>query len=121
MRREDIQYLATPHPFKGLRVYTVEPQGLRNASEHSYERLSRIFGDLRQSDRMTSMADGLFAVGDTLEELKANFLEILNRARKCGLTFKPKKIIIAPKDTVLFGWRKVGDGWRPTEHTIYPL
>ena len=49
---------------------------------------------------MTSMADGLYAVGDTLEELKANFLEILNRARKCGLTFKPKKIIIAPKDTL---------------------
>ena len=46
MRKEDIQYLATPHPYKGLRVYCVEPQGLRNASEHAYERLARIFGDL---------------------------------------------------------------------------
>ena len=50
MRKEDIQYLATPHPFKGLRVYTVEPQGLRNASEHSYEKLTRI---MVISDKLT--------------------------------------------------------------------
>ena len=93
MRKEDMQYLATPHPFKGLRVYTVEPQGLRNASEHSYEKLTRIFGDLRQADKMTCMADGLYAVGDTLQELKENFVEILQRARNAGLTFKPKKLL----------------------------
>ena len=80
MKKEDMQYLATPHPFKGLRVYTVEPQGLRNASEHSYEKLARIYGDLRQKDKMTHMADGLYAVGDTLQELEENFLEILTRA-----------------------------------------
>ena len=121
MRKEDIQYLGTPHPFKGLRVYTVEPQGLRNASEHSYEKLTRIYGDLRQADRMTCMADGLYAVGDTLEELMENFVEILERARKSGLTFKPKKIVITPKDTVLFGWRKIDDGWKPIDHTVSPL
>ena len=49
------------------------------------------------------------------------FTEILERARKAGLTFKPKKIVIAPRDTILFGWRKVGDGWRPVDHTISPL
>ena len=121
MRREDMQYLATPHPFKGLRVYTVEPQGLRNASEHSYEKLTRIYGDLRQADKMTCMADGLYVVGDTLQDLHETFMEVLDRARKCGLTFKPKKIVIAPKDTVLFGWRKIGNGWRPMDHTISPL
>ena len=121
MKKEDLQYLATPHPFKGLRVYTVEPQGLRNASEHSYEKLTRIFGDLRQTDKMTCMADGLYVLGDTLEELMENFVEILDRARNAGLTFKPKKMVIAPKDTVLFGWRKVGDGWQPVEHTVSPL
>ena len=31
MLREDCRYLATPHPFGGLRVYTVEPQGLKGA------------------------------------------------------------------------------------------
>ena len=121
MRKEDIQYLATPHPYKGLRVYTVEPQGLRNASEHSYEKLTRIFGDLRQADKMTCMADGLYVVGNTLDDLHKTFTEVLHRARKCGLTFKPKKIVIAPRDTVLFGWKKEGEGWRPLDHVISPL
>ena len=121
MRKEDIQYLATPHPYKGLRVYCVEPQGLRNASEHAYERLARIFGDLCMQEKMTRMADGLYIVGDTLQELIDNFTQVLMRARNSNMTFKPKKVVIAPLETVLFGWRKSGDGWKPTEHTISPL
>ena len=70
---------------------------------------------------MTCMADGLYVVGDTLLELHDTFIEVLDRARKCGLTFKPKKIVIAPRDTVLFGWRKIDDGWRPVDHTVSPL
>ena len=27
----------------------------------------------------------------------------------------------SPKDTILFGWKKSGDGWHPTEPTISPL
>lgn len=121
MRKEDIQYLATPHPFKGLRVYCVEPQGLRNASEHSYERLARIFGDLCMQEKMTRMADGLYILADTVQELYENFRTVLDRAKKAGLTFKPKKIVIAPKETVLFGWKKSNEGWHPTDHTISPL
>ena len=37
------------------------------------------------------------------------------------MTFKPSKVVIAPINTVLFGWQKVGAGWRPTTHTISPL
>ena len=121
MKKQDMQYLATPHPYKGMRVYCVEPQGLRNASEHAYERLARIFGDLCMNERMTRMADGLYIVADSVQELYDNFLEVLTRARNAGLTFKPKKIVIAPRETVLFGWRKTDDGWRPTDHTISPL
>ena len=39
MLREDSSYLATPHPFGELRLYTVEPQGIKEASEHGSERL----------------------------------------------------------------------------------
>ena len=56
------------------------------------------------------MADGLFVLGETLEELESNFKEVLTRARLSGLTFKPSNISIAPVNTVLFGWQKVGDG-----------
>ena len=72
-------------------------------------------------EKMTRMADGLYIVADTVQELFDNFKTVLSRASNAGLTFKPKKIIIAPRETVLFGWRKCDDGWRPTEHTISPL
>ena len=70
---------------------------------------------------ITRMADGLYVLADTLEDLEKNFTEVMNRARLCGFTFKPSKIIIAPYETVLFGWRMTGSGWRPTSHTIAPL
>ena len=43
LKTHDMQYLATNHPYKGLRIYTVEPQGMKGLSEHSYERLSRVY------------------------------------------------------------------------------
>ena len=58
MRVADSQYLGTPHPYKGIVVYATEPQGLKNASEHSFERLARIYGDMCQEGRMTRMAPG---------------------------------------------------------------
>ena len=67
LKTADIQYLATNHPYKGLRVYTCEPKGLRGASEHGYERLSRVYGDLCQDGKMTRQADGLFVGGQTLQ------------------------------------------------------
>ena len=121
MRLEDCQFLATPHPFKGLRVYVCEPQGLKNAGEHAYERLGRVYGDLCAADKMTRMADGLFVLANNLEDLANNFLEVLRRAELCGFTFKPSKVIIVPVNTVLFGWKKTEAGWSPTSHTISPL
>ena len=118
---QDSQYLATVHPFKGLLVYTVEPQGLLNSGEHAYERLGRIYGDMCAREAMTRMADGLYVLGNTYAELYENLHEVLNRAEIANLTFKPSKIIICPVDTVIFGWRKQGDAWIPTSHSTLPL
>ena len=67
------------------------------------------------------MVDGLYVLDDTLEELEDNFVEVLARAELCGFTFKPSKVIIAPHETVIFGWKKVGKGWTPTSHVVSPL
>ena len=67
------------------------------------------------------MADGLHILGDILQELSINFTEVLDRARNCGLTFKPKKVVIVPRSTTLFGWKKIDAGWRPKEHAISPI
>ena len=118
---QDSQYLATVHPFKGVMVYTVEPQGLLNSGEHAYERLARIYGDMCANEQMTRMADGLYVLGNTYGELLENLREVFDRAKISNLTFKPSKIVICPYDVVIFGWRKCGDAWCPTDHTILPL
>ena len=117
----DSKYLATYHPFRGLLVYVVEPQGLKNASEHGYEVLGRVYGDMCARGKMTRIADSLFPVGDTHEELAANYEETLRRADLSGLTFKPGKVIICPLKTVLFGWELNGTEWRPTSQTTSTL
>ena len=118
---EDSQYLATVHPFKGLMVYTVEPQGLLNSGKHSYERLARIYCDMCAREQMTRMADGLFILGNTLGDLYENLKEVFKRADIANLTFKPSKISICSLDIVIFGWRKNGNAWIPTQHTTLPL
>ena len=121
MTREDCQFLGTVHPYKGTMVYVVEPQGLKNASEHGYEVLARVYGDLCQVGKMTRMADSVFVLADTFEDLQVNYREVLRRARVSNLTFKPGKVIICPQRTVLFGWELSGTEWKPTSHTTSAL
>ena len=118
---EDIPYLATPHPFGGLRVYTVEPQGIRNASEHGAERLSRIYGDMVKDGHAALIADALYILADDEESLLQHFVTALSRASLSGLTFKPSKLIIAPRTTTIFGWKKTGQSWLPCSHIFSPL
>ena len=119
--KEDAQYLGVVHPYQGLFVYSVSPQGLKNSSEQSYERLAVIFGDLVRQDRMTRHADGLHVLGDTVEELYENLGLVLERCKLANLTLKPSKVIVAPVNSVLFGWKLMGHRWFPTEHTISAL
>ena len=86
--REDSAKLAVYHPYGGLRVYTVCPQGLRNSAEWGSEILARIYGDLVQQKKCTRIADQIYVLGNSLEELMANFKLVLHRARTSNLTFK---------------------------------
>ena len=121
LQHEDIKYLGTVHPYKGLRIYTCDPQGLKGASERSYEKLLRIFGDLIQTNKLAQMADGLHVLGDSIEDLLVNYEQVLLRADLCNLTFKPSKVIVCPKVINLFGWILNDQVWLPTSHTISTL
>ena len=46
---------------------------------------------------------------------------VLDRTRQSNLTFKPSKVVICPKSTVILGWQKNGSKWFPTEHVLSPL
>lgn len=114
---EDAQYLGTMHPFKGVLVYSCMPQGVKGASESSYERIERVYGDMVQDNRMATMADGIYPKGQTVLETLENYAETLRRASLAGLTFKPSKTIICPLKTELFGWDLDDGKWKPTAHT----
>ena len=119
--REDSEKLAVYHPYGGLRVYTVCPQGLRNSAEWGSEILARIFGDMVQQKKCTRIADQIYVLGNSLTELIENFKMVLSRTRQSNLTFKPSKIVICPESTVILGWQKKGSQWFPTEHVLSPL
>ena len=121
LQLSDTKYLGTIHPFKGVRTYTCDPQGLKGASERSYEKLARIFGDLVQQGKLAQMADGLHVLGNSIQELATNYTEVLNRAELCRLTFKPAKVIICPRNIKLFGWELRDNVWFPTSHTTSAL
>ena len=70
MQKVDVQYLGTVHPFKGVRVYTCDPQGCKGASERGYEKLVRIYGDLIQDEKLAQMADASMCWGKLLMRLQ---------------------------------------------------
>ena len=70
---------------------------------------------------MTKMADGLFILAVTLDDPENNFVEVLSRAEKCGFTFNLSKVIITSEQTVIFGWKNIGEGSQPTACIISPL
>ena len=121
MQKSDVKFLGTIHPYKGLRIYTCDPQGLKGASERSYEKLVRIYGDMVQDGKLAQMADGLHILGNTINQTAQNYTEVLLRAEKNGLTFKPSKVSICPKNIKLFGWELKGHIWYPTAHTVSAL
>ena len=119
--REDSEKLAVYHPFGGLRVYVVCPQGLRNSAEWGSEILARIYGDMVKERKITRIADQIYVLGNSIMELNANFQEVLQRCRRSNLTFKPSKVVICPSSTVILGWKKTDSAWSPTEHVLSPL
>ena len=121
MERQDIQYLGTLHPTKGVMVFVCEPQGIVGAPEHSYERLGRIFHDLIEAKECVRMADGLHIGSNTTEGALKTLKEVLDRSRKCNLTLKPSKLEIFPQSTTLFGWTLKDSQWMPTVHTTSAL
>ena len=121
LRRSDTAFLGIQHPYDGVLVYTASPQGLKNSSEHSYNRLARVYGSMMKEEKLTRMADGLFVLANDEQELYKNYMETLEKARIAGFTFKPKKVRICPRSTVVFGW-KLEDGlWTPQDHVVSSL
>ena len=49
------------------------------------------------------------------------YFEALRRAELCNMTFKPSKTVIAPRSSIIFGWRLDDGKWSPTKHVVSSL
>ena len=121
MKRGDTAYLGVQHPFDGVLCYSSSPQGLKNSAEQCYNLLARVFGTMMKEGKLTRMADSIFPIGDTYEELANNYFEALRRAELCNMTFKPSKTVITPRSSIIFGWRLDDGKWSPTKHVVSSL
>ena len=83
--------------------------------------LQRIFGDMQKNGKLCRQADALIVGGGTVKELHENLEMVFTRLRRCNMTIKPSKLVIAPRSTTLFGWEFSQQAWRPSKHTINPL
>ena len=119
--RETSQYLGVIHPYKGTLVYTVSPMGLRGSSENSYERLTRMFGDMQRDGKLCRQADALIVGGQDIFPLFSNLRTVFQRLRASNMTIKPSKLEICPAKTTLFGWEYKDQSWMPGPHKINPL
>ena len=118
---QDSEKLAIAHPFEGLCVYTVCPQGLRNSAEWGSEILARMYGDMVKDKKVTRIADQIYVLGNSIPEVLRNFKTVLERAKRANMTFKASKLIVCPKSTIILGWEKEGSEWSPTNHVLSPL
>ena len=68
------------------------------------EMLSRILGELMASGKITKIADDIYCGGDTVEEVKENWAEVLSLLKKNGLKLSAHKTVICPQSVNILGW-----------------
>ena len=93
---EDSAKLAICHPYIGLCVYAVSPQGLRNSAEWGSEILARVNGDMLQNKQCT-IADKVYVLGNTMPQLMENFKEVLTRLGEPTKLLKLSKLLYVLK------------------------
>ena len=94
-------------------------QGVPGSSETLQEMLCTALGDLIQQGKATKITDDLYVWGNTVEDLFANWAEVLGIMQKNNL--KPDKTKIAPTSTTILGWNWNNGSISAGDHKISPL
>ena len=99
-----MKYCGVATPFRGVRVYTRCAMGMPGSETALEELMCRILGDYLQEGFVAKLADDLFCVGDTPDELLQNWERVLESLKKCGICLSPTKTVICPKTITILGW-----------------
>ena len=121
LAKESMKWCATPTPYRGLRVYLRSAQGMPGSSETLEEMMCTVLGQLIQQGKVTKIADDLYVGGNTVDELYANWAEVLQALHANNLRLKASKTKIAPTSTSLLGWNWHNGTISIGAHKISPL
>ena len=102
--KESMKYVGVVTPFKGTRVYGRGAMGMPGTETALEEMLSRILGELMASGKITKIADDIYCGGETVDEVKENWTEVLSLLKKNGLKLSAHKTIICPQSVNILGW-----------------
>ena len=104
LRKSSMKYTGVVSPMKGVYVYTVGCMGLPGTEVALEELTNLLFGHMVMKGKVAKLADDLFIGGSTVEELYANFEEVLGILQENNLKLKAKKTYIAPASVMILGW-----------------
>ena len=81
--------------------------------------MCRVLGDLIHAGVVAKIADDLYCVADSQEELLQNWKRVLQALSKCNL--KLSASVINPKSTVILGWIRDSGTLQASPHRIAAL
>jgi hypothetical protein len=121
MKKSSQRFCGVHTPYRGLLVYTVGVMGLPGVEVALEELTCLILGDMVKEGKVAKIADDLFVGGNSPEELKSNFQEVLVRLHDNNIKLKASKTIIAPKEVTILGWIWNGGKLRASPHRLLAL
>ena len=121
LAKESMKWRATPTPYHGLQVYLRSAQGMLGSSETVEEMMCTVLRQLIQQGKVTKIADDLYVGGNTVDELYANWAEVLQALHASNLCLKASKTKIAHTSTSLLGWNWHNGTISIGAHNISPL
>ena len=93
--------------------------GQRGTETALEELMCRVLGDLIHEGVVAKIADDLYCVADSQEELLQNWKRVLQALSKCNL--KLSASVINPKSTVILGWIRDSGTLQASPHRIAAL
>ncbi len=121
LARDSMKYCGVVTPFKGCRVYARCAMGMPGSEVALEELMTRILGHLIQDGIVIKLADDLFCGADTPEQLLSNWKRVLSALHKCNMSLSAKKTTIAPRSTIILGWKWQEGTLQATSHRISTL
>ena len=121
MKKESKRFCGVHTPYRGLLVYNRGVMGLPGVEVALEELTCLLLGELVKQGKVAKLADDLFIGGNSPEELRSNFQQVLQKFIENDIKLSSVKTIIAPKSVTILGWVWAGGQIEASPHRLSAL